>query len=321
MTAPQDPRETNYAYLRQLSQEKLLELLCTAPVPASIPEEEAYIDALEEAIIEKEQENPTGFLPDTKQQWEEFQKLYFNPEDDRLSLDEEDAQEAPTGTPKMYQRTKRRNASVFRRTLIVAAIVAALIILTIPAALGYKNVFNMIGTWTLDTFQFAPAPEKVADEAPKENPADLAASSPSSGLLTADALDFYEYKDLQEFVDQYGITAPIIPNWIPEGFAPTEIVAYDSTLDQDVAFSALFECRDTTICIAYHYYYNSQLGSAYHEKDDSEVQEYVTNGITHYLYWNLNHARASWYNGDIECGISADVSMDQLVKMIDSIYE
>ena len=61
-----------YAYLRQLPIGKLLELLDIAPVPASCPEDEAYVDALEEAIIEKENENPTGFFPDVDQQWEQF---------------------------------------------------------------------------------------------------------------------------------------------------------------------------------------------------------------------------------------------------------
>ena len=48
-----------YSYLRQLPIDKLLELLDVAPVPASCPEDEAYMDALEEAIIEKEKENST----------------------------------------------------------------------------------------------------------------------------------------------------------------------------------------------------------------------------------------------------------------------
>lgn len=50
-----------YAYLRQLPIDKLLELLEIAPVPASCPEDEAYVDALEEVILEKESKNPTGF--------------------------------------------------------------------------------------------------------------------------------------------------------------------------------------------------------------------------------------------------------------------
>lgn len=55
------PDKNRYAYLRQLPIGK--ELLDIAPVPASCPEDEAYVDALEEAIIEREKENPTGFFP------------------------------------------------------------------------------------------------------------------------------------------------------------------------------------------------------------------------------------------------------------------
>jgi len=66
-----------YAYLHQIPIGKLLELLDVAPVPASCPEDEAYVDALEEAIIEKENENPTGLFPDVDQQWEQFVTHYL----------------------------------------------------------------------------------------------------------------------------------------------------------------------------------------------------------------------------------------------------
>ena len=41
---------TQYAYLSQLSVDELMELLVNAPVPASTPEEEAYVEALKEEI-------------------------------------------------------------------------------------------------------------------------------------------------------------------------------------------------------------------------------------------------------------------------------
>ena len=48
------------------------------------PEDEAYVDALEEAIIEKENENPTGFFPDVDQQWEQFVTHYLPDQKDTL---------------------------------------------------------------------------------------------------------------------------------------------------------------------------------------------------------------------------------------------
>ena len=50
-----------YSYLCRLPIDKLLELLEIAPALSDDPEDEAYFDALEEAIIEKESENFTEF--------------------------------------------------------------------------------------------------------------------------------------------------------------------------------------------------------------------------------------------------------------------
>lgn len=66
-----------HAYLRQLPIDKLLELLAVAPALSDRPEDEAYMNALEEAIIEKENENPTGFFPNVDQQWNEFETHYM----------------------------------------------------------------------------------------------------------------------------------------------------------------------------------------------------------------------------------------------------
>ena len=59
--------DEKYAYLYKLSHEKLMELLFSAPIPATNPEDEAYVDALEEAILAKENEAPTGLLPNVDQ--------------------------------------------------------------------------------------------------------------------------------------------------------------------------------------------------------------------------------------------------------------
>ena len=74
--------ECDYGYLRRLPIDKLLELLALAPALSDKPEDEAYMDALEEAIIEKENENPTGFFPDVGQQWEQFAAHYLPGETD-----------------------------------------------------------------------------------------------------------------------------------------------------------------------------------------------------------------------------------------------
>ena len=76
-------KNQNYAYLSRLSTQKLLELLAAAPAPAETPEDKAYIDAIVEVVLEREERHPTGLLPDPEQAWEEFQQYYNTPEGSR----------------------------------------------------------------------------------------------------------------------------------------------------------------------------------------------------------------------------------------------
>mgnify|MGYP000111959883 CR=1 FL=1 len=77
-------KNQNYAYLIRLSTQKLLELLAAAPAPAETPEDKAYIDAIVEVVLEREERHPTGLLPDPEQAWEEFQQYYNTPEGEDL---------------------------------------------------------------------------------------------------------------------------------------------------------------------------------------------------------------------------------------------
>ena len=83
----------DYGYLCRLPIDKLLELLALAPSLSDKPEDEAYMDALEEAIIEKENENPTGFFPDVDQQWEQF-VTYYLPDQKDTALEPERTEHA-----------------------------------------------------------------------------------------------------------------------------------------------------------------------------------------------------------------------------------
>lgn len=102
-----------YAYLRQFSVSRLLELLTSATASVSYPEDEtyvdaleeviieneAYVDALEEVIIEKETENPTGFFPDVDQQWKQFVNYYLSDLED-ITLEPERTEHAVSAQTK-----------------------------------------------------------------------------------------------------------------------------------------------------------------------------------------------------------------------------
>lgn len=300
------PNNQKYAYLHQLTIDELLELLTLAPVPAASPEDEAYVDALEEAIIKKEAETPTEFLPDADQQWTQFQEYCSAETEDSPKIPEPETKHTVSSEPIPFPAKpgKRRRLA---RILIAAAIAACLMTLMIPTALGYDNFFVMIGQWTNEWFRFSPSGD-----------ASLVPSADSSGIPLADV----EYQSLQEVLDAYGVQERVAPAWIPDGFAARELVIDELDEGQEIGICVLFENEfGAYLVIDYTNYKGSVLKSGIYEKDDTPVQEYITGGITHYVYQNLESTHAVWYNGTTECSFGGDISVDDLQKMIDSIYE
>ena len=146
-------KNQNYAYLSRLSTQKLLELLAAAPAPAETPEDKAYIDAIVEVVLEREERHPTGLLPDPEQAWEEFQQYYNTPEGEDLSLYPAEnpgtAPSEPAPSQTEYRPQRRPKRHFFRRVVIVAAVVVCI---ALPPALGFENVFQMISSWSDDIF-------------------------------------------------------------------------------------------------------------------------------------------------------------------------
>ena len=144
-------KNQNYAYLSRLSTQKLLELLAAAPAPAETPEDKAYIDAIVEVVLEREERHPTGLLPDPEQAWEEFQQYYNTPEGEDLSLYPAEnpgtAPSEPAPSQTEYRPQRRPKRHFFRRVVIVAAVVVCI---ALPPALGFEYVFQMDGEYNAD---------------------------------------------------------------------------------------------------------------------------------------------------------------------------
>ena len=201
-----------YAYLRQLPINKLLELLAVAPALSDKPEDEAYMDALEEAIIEKENENPTGFFPDVDQQWEQFVTQYL-PEIEETALEPERTEHAvsaqinrqsPTIPPKRVVRFKR----VWRTALVAAIAITCMFAIMVTAQAAGVDVFGAMARWTEDVFSFGRiAPDSQVSDDPGQETADQGSESSSA-----------EFTSLQEAFDAYGMTEVHEPTWLPDGY-------------------------------------------------------------------------------------------------------
>lgn len=302
MTKKHDSHE-KYAYLYKLSYEKLTELLLSAPVPAATPEDEAYVDALEEVILARENETPTGLIPDVNQQWFEFQKYYCNTDKaDGPSPVQESSSISPESKSVPISKVKRFH---LRRTLAIAAIITILLaLLTVPVAFGYASVFEMIGHWTDDYFRFIPMHEETIIS--------------DTGFSTS-APPNTEFDPPQDVLDAHGVTQKILPTWLPNGFSLSGSDMYALDAINRNEFSFFYSNSDSSIFLLFIQHTDNSIDSNKYQKDVGPVEEYQVANVLYYLYTNAGQSCASWYIDNMECFINGDITMDELKEIINSI--
>lgn len=295
-------KNQNYAYLSRLSTQKLMELLAAAPAPAETPEDKAYIDAIVEVVLEREERHPTGLLPDPEQAWEEFQQYYNTPEGEDLSLYPAEnpgtAPSEPAPSQTEYRPQRRPKRHFFRRVVIVAAVVVCI---ALPPALGFENVFQLIGAWTDDIFLLNNV------------------SSLEGNEIEADKKSV----DIEEILGELNYSENIFPTWIPEGFELEKVITNEFVLSGKTELRIHYKNGQTRELITFTYnVYNSIASGTMtaFEKDANALEEYFVGDVTHYIFENLGKYIAVWNQNNIECAISGDVSLTELKEMLNSIY-
>ena len=300
-----------YAYLRQLPIDKLLELLDVAPVPASCPEDEAYMDALEEAIIGKEKENPTGFLPDIDQQWEQFITQYLP--DIEESAHEPDVVSAQTDQQSLKAPQKRgvRLGRVWRTALVAAAAVACMLAVMVTVQAAGVDIFGAMARWTEDIFSFGQiAPDIEVSDDPAQETAGLGTEALDSNRV---------FSSLQEAFDTYGMTEVHEPIWLPEGYAleSVDVLSVDDPFLR--TFAAAYSDGGRYVNIDILSYEGEPIMQV--QKTDTTVEMIEKNGIIFYYVQNTVGGTIAWYTNHYEYYLSSDEGQNILWKIADSMFE
>ena len=301
-----------YAYLHQLPIGKLLELLDVAPVPTSCPEDEAYMDALEEAIIEKENENPTGFFPDVDQQWEQFVTHYLPDQKDTALEPErtEHAVSAQTNQQSLAVPQKRvvRFKRVWRMAVVAAVAIACMFAVMVTAQAAGVDVFGAMARWTQDVFSFG----RIApDSQVSDDPAQETAGQGSEGSSA-------EFTSLQEAFDAYGMTEVHEPGWLPEGYAldGVDVLAVDDPFLR--TFSASYTDGESIIAIDIRSYDGTPATQV--QKIGDPVESVVKDGITFYLVQNTKDWTIAWCTNQYEYFIGSKEGKDILWQVAESMF-
>lgn len=301
---------SKYAYLSRFTAEELLDLLSVAPIPAASPEQEAYVDALKEAIIEKENENPTGFFPDPDQQWKQFLTDYL-PFAEEAALEPDCAEDTAPEHPdrsstEVPPKRTRRFSQLWRTLLIAAAAVGCMFAAMVTAQAAGFDVFGAMARWTEETFSFRSVPSNI----------ELTESLDRSGGTDGQKQSF---SSLQEALDAYGVTQVHEPTQMPDGFVMNECVVEHSNALYRTTFHVGYVNNRDRIAVNIMSYEGKPAILTQKTDEPPDLKEW--NGITFYFVENAYSSIVAWYDDTYEYYVSGKLDREILWKIAVSMIE
>lgn len=189
----------------------------------------------------------------------------------------------PTDTEAKHVRSSRK---LLRAALFAAAVVALMVIITVSAAAAGFNIWGWVPVWNDSTFKFVPE-------------------------------DSVTSLDIPAALKQLGIEEPMFPTWLPEGFILEE---QQIILDENAFLHAVYVCKDRMIMITISYG-DDVSGAFVVEKNSGDPVEYNKKGHTHFIVSNYEKEVAVWQVEEYSIRIFGDLTVDEIEKMIDSVYE
>lgn len=287
--------------LKRLSTEQLEELLRTAPFMSDGQETSEYYDAIEEVILQRETEEPTGRLSDLDRSWKEFRQQYAAPEGRGLRLYPGEDMGGEASSPAVPKKSGMRN--VFRRAAMVAATIAVVFGCMVVAQAAGVDIFGALARWTEETFRFDGGVETPSGEA--------------AHPLVEDET----YLTIQAEVDKLGIDIPVVPTWFPDGYELEEVKISDLDTADFKRINCMFSNADEQnfFLAVTEYRENHGINSVVFEKDSQPVMEYLGGDKLFYIMSNNDNNTAVWSDGYIVVSISGPLTEETIKIMIDSI--
>ena len=259
----------------------------------SATEETADMDKLDGILSELEKISPlpNGDAFDAERGLERFHE--------RLAAREAAESETPAEKDiisSSLQRSKKRTIS---RVLLIAAVLT-LILATTAQAFRVVDIFDLFARWSSEVFGFQKEKTEYAEIMKRP----LAVGEKR------------EYSSVQELLDDFGITAPLFPTWVPERFG--EPTAYAKIIDKKICFIVDFGKEEDHLHIRAY-----EIARNLHdtEKDVRDSESKRINGITFYFMSDINAEKVAWQNGQLECKLYGTVTRDEMKQIIYSIYE
>lgn len=196
------------------------------------------------------------------------------------------------------QKTKKHRC---RNRWIAAAsvvLVMGLLFFTLPATAQARDIQGVLTWWSDSVFQLF-VPGKTPN-------------------LHAQAHEF-DHPGLQQLhnvVTEWGVTDPIVPSWIPDGFELVELET--SQMQENSSLYARFVYEEKEILFLITFCANET--TLQHEKDTEPINSWNFSGTEHYVLSNINEHVVTWVTNGVECVITTGCEEEDVYRMIKSIY-
>ena len=291
--------DEKYAYLNRLNTEQLEELL-RMDMEMAEPGNEDVVFHILEVIEQREDEHPTGRIPDVDKAWAEFQEYYNIPEGVDASLYPcETEPDASSENPAEFSHPRRPRLHRWLKQGLVAVIAVAAVFGGMVAAQAAG--IDVFGT-TDNVFHFMPSGNE---------------NSTSTGANAGE--DISKYATLREALASIGIDENLAPTWCPDGFTASEPETVNSSVGNAVYFILSGRDGEFISLDFIRYHSRGNLEETLFEKDVKGVEQYSNGEQTFYILSNIDTITATWSDGLIMAQFSGDTTEDILKKLIDSV--
>lgn len=199
-------------------------------------------------------------------------------------------------TRKVYRKPKSQSSRLAKVACLILVLLAFLLLM--PQEANARQFFQRIITWTEDVFSLVSPDENQGRNATYEFRTD------NPGL-----------QEVYNQVTELGITTPVVPMWLPEGY---ELVKCSiNSIPTKKFLIAVFSNEVSEIV----YQIDIYSGNVTHEysKNDTTVKKHEKNGITYTFFQNHELLVAVWTVENIECSIFVDCPEDVLIRILESI--
>lgn len=130
------------------------------------------------------------------------------------------------------------------------------------------------------------------------------------------------FDTMRETMIQDGVTIPMLPTWVPSRFKPDEaqVIVMPFTGEKEYMVSYVKELGKSEFTATARELWENDSGSQF-EMDNETPIVYHAGGLDYYIFHNLDQVDAVTYVDNYEIAFWGNVSVKEMKKIVDSVYE